>query len=382
MTDGSVNPNPEEAVTNSENVLAFRGGDRKFDQVDPVTGEVSIPDISNQLNDFNDLNLHVPNPEDDRISEHDFNTSIELAWQICDRFDLQTDIWRGRVLKAMRDREKVGGDGRGTGFLNWLKDHEITKSQAYALITLANSADSLLEAGSIEPESVNNFSKRAFVETAQASPEVQQMVGEAARSGDRITRREVKQLADEWTAMTSELLPENLRQKAAENIIPTRYLAPLAKEMAKLPEIHRTYLQEAISEDPDIDNLKQVTAEAKRLAKYLSATAELQAIADADFDLEVALDESLRLGYLKSTADLVSLAAQVEQTVAKLYTIWKRVNSLSDQLYVESGASTPHLRSLLKAIEGLSSNQIAVRLGAADAARTINMQISDDEGVI
>jgi hypothetical protein len=368
VLDGLNNVN--NPATDGENVLAFRGGDRKFEQVNPLTGEVAIPD---------DLNLHVPDPNDDQISEHDFNTSIEIAWQVCDRFDLQTDIWRGRILKAVRDREKAGGDGRGTGFLNWLKEREITKSQAYALITLANSADDLLETGSIEPESVNNFSKRAFIETSQAAPEVQQMVGEAARNGDRITRREVKQLSDEWTAMSSDLLPENVRQKAAENIIPTRYLAPLAKEMAKLPEIHRTYLQEAISEDPDIDNLKQVTAEAKRLAKYLEATAQLQAIAETDFDLEIALDEALRLGYLKSTADLVSLAAQVEQTVAKLYTIWKRVHSLSDQLYVESGASTPHLRSLLKSLEGLSSNQISVRLGASDAARTISMQIYDDD---
>jgi len=26
----------------------------------------------------------------------------------CDRFDLQTEIWRGRILRAVRDREKQG----------------------------------------------------------------------------------------------------------------------------------------------------------------------------------------------------------------------------------------------------------------------------------
>ena len=30
------------------------------------------------------------------------------AWQgVGDRFDLQTDIWRGRILRTVRDREKA-----------------------------------------------------------------------------------------------------------------------------------------------------------------------------------------------------------------------------------------------------------------------------------
>jgi len=28
---------------------------------------------------------------------------------VCERFDLQTDIWRGRILRAVRDRESPSG---------------------------------------------------------------------------------------------------------------------------------------------------------------------------------------------------------------------------------------------------------------------------------
>jgi hypothetical protein len=59
---------------------------------------------------------------------------------VCDRFDLQTDIWRGRILRAIRDREQHTGDGRGTGFLYGLNDREISKFQTYSWIELANSA--------------------------------------------------------------------------------------------------------------------------------------------------------------------------------------------------------------------------------------------------
>ncbi|MEO1620723.1 MAG: hypothetical protein AAFU53_06775, partial [Cyanobacteria bacterium J06632_3] len=182
-----------------------------------------------------DLGIAVPEADSD-LSDYEFSQRVEVAWQVCDRFDLQTDIWRGRILRAVRDREKhagkakkdgqkkAGEDAGGVGFLNWLKDRDVSKSQAYVLIDLANSADQMLEDGLIETQDVNRFSKRAFMETAQASPEVQQIVSEAARRGDQITRKEVRNLTDEWTAMTSDLVPESVREKVSNNTIPTRYL--------------------------------------------------------------------------------------------------------------------------------------------------------------
>ncbi|HEY9895408.1 MAG TPA: hypothetical protein V6D34_08365, partial [Candidatus Sericytochromatia bacterium] len=258
------------------------------------------------------MHFRLPDPEDELIPELDFQEQVEQAWQVCDRFDLQTNIWRGRILRAVRDREKRHGDGRGTGFLNWLKDREISKSQAYSMIELANSADTLLDGGYLEPEDVNQFSKRAFVETAQSAPEVQQMVSDAAHRGDRITRREVRQLSDDWTAMTSDLLPTEVKQKAADHTIPAKYLAPLVKEMQKLPESHQISIRDAVAETPDVDTLKQATSEARYLWRYLEAATNVQALNNPSLDLELALEEALRLGCLSSAADLVNHAAQLE----------------------------------------------------------------------
>jgi hypothetical protein len=241
---------------------------------------------------------------------------VDQAWLVCDRFDLQTDIWRGRILRAIRDREKVGGDGRGTGFLNWLKKRDITKSQAYSLIQLANSADTLLAEGQIQPEAINNFSKRAFVETAKSAPEVQKLIGEAAQDGDRITRREVKQLSDEWTAMTSDLLPDAVKEKASEGALPPRHLAPLVKELEKLPISHLSEIQREVEETPDVDTVKVMTSEARSLAKYLDAAAQVQTLQTATVDMEMALEEALRLDCLNTAADLVKQATNIEQTLA------------------------------------------------------------------
>ncbi|WP_250121903.1 hypothetical protein [Chroococcidiopsis sp. CCMEE 29] len=324
-----------------------------------------------------DLSFQLPDPEDEQIPEIEFQQQVDAAWQVCDRFDLQTEIWRGRILRAVRDREKKHGDARGSGFLNWLKQREISKSQAYSLIELANSADTLTQQGQLDPTTVRCFSKRAFIETAKAEPEIQQLVTDAARNGDRITRREVRQLADEWTAMSSELLPDTVKAKAADNSLPSRYLAPLVREMEKLPESHQTVLRREVAENPDVDTLKQVTTEARYLAKYLDAAVNVQALNDDSLDLETALEEALRLGCINIAADLVNQASQLEQTIAKLYTTWKRIGSLADRLYVDTGASTPHLRSLLSCLEPLAGEVMEVNLGSSNE-RTIRLQISEE----
>ncbi|HEY9909236.1 MAG TPA: hypothetical protein V6D18_16705 [Thermosynechococcaceae cyanobacterium] len=334
----------------------------------------ALPSNSVILEDLANLSFQLPDPENAEISETDFQQQIEQAWQVCDRFDLQVEIWRGRILRTVRDREKWYGDGRGTGFLNWLKDRDLSKTQAYSLIDLANSADTLLE-GCLEPEDVNQFSKRAFIETAKAQPEVQQMISEAAKQGDRITRRQVRQLADQWTAVSTDLLPEVVHEQVEAEALPVRYLAPLVREMQKLPEIHQEPIREAIAENPDVGTLKQITSEARSLAKYLSASTQVQAI--GDLNIELALEEALRINCLSSTADLVNQAAQLEQLVVKLYLTWKRLGSLSERLYLDTGASTPHLRSLLTHLNTLSGDVIETSLtGGGD--RTVRIQISAD----
>ncbi len=367
-----------------------------------MTAEQFTVDISDSDQSV-DLGIAVPEAESD-LSDYEFQQRVEVAWQVCDRFDLQTDIWRGRILRAVRDREKLGGKAAsqttsqnnsekgpenngtsnkaiGAGFLNWLKDRDVSKSQAYVLIDLANSADQMLEDGLIETQDVNRFSKRAFMETAQASPEVQQIVSEAARRGDQITRKEVRNLTDEWTAMTSDLVPESVREKVSDNTIPTRYLTPMVKEMEKLPPSHQQTLKNEVDENPDVDTLKQVTAEAKYLSRYIEAASQVQTLDPDRVNLELALDESLRVGCLNSTADLVNQATQLEQAATKLYTAWRRMNKLSDRVYVDSGDSTPHLRSLLDALTPLCSELIEVQLGEKDSAtsRCIRLKMLSDD---
>ena len=324
------------------------------------------------------LSLDLPDPGQDDISTMEFLARLEEAWAVCDRFDLQTEIWRGRILRAVRDREKRGGEGRGTGFLQWLREREISKTRAYSLIQLADSADNLVGEGLLEPDSVNQFSKRAFLETAQAEPEVQQMISEAANGGLPITRKQVRRLSDEFLAATSPLLPEEIRQRTAENLLPPRAVAPLVKELARLPEEQQDDLRRVLREEPELERVKDVTHTARWLHRAAEASLAVRAFQQGDLDFEKALQEAQRLDALGLLADAVGQAQALESAVLKLHTSWRRLGGLQERLWVESGSSTPHLRELLITLQSLSGSTLRVSLGELAGGKRLRLQLVEE----
>ena len=324
------------------------------------------------------FSLELPDPEQDDISAMDFQARLEEAWCVCDRFDLQTEIWRGRILRAVRDREKRGGEGRGLGFLQWLREHEISKTRAYTLIQLADSADNLVGEGLLAESTVNQFSKRAFLETAQAGPEVQQLVSEAAQAGQQITRQQVRRLSDEVMAATSPLLPEEIRQRTADNILPPRVVAPLVRELASLPDAQRESLCQELKEEPELDRVRDVTLTARWLKRAAEAGLAVRALQGEDVNLEKAMLEAQRLDALGVLADAVSQARQLERAVLQLHTSWRRLGMLQERLWLESGSSTPHLRTTVQALQSLSGSTLRVSLGELAGGKRVRLQLVEE----
>ena len=324
------------------------------------------------------LELDLPDPDQDDISTMEFLARLEQAWAVCDKFDLQTEIWRGKILKAVRDREKRGGEGRGAGFLQWLREREISKTRAYGLIQLAESAQEMLGEGVLEETSVNQFSKRAFMETAQAAPEVQMMISEAANEGQEITRKQVRRLSDEFMASTSPLLPEEIRQRTQENLLPPKVVAPLVRELAKLPEPQQDDLRKVLREEPELDRIKDVTHTARWITKATESSVAVRAFQQGELDLEKAMQEAQRLDALGLLADAVGQAQSLESAVLKLHTSWRRLGGLQERLWVESGSSTPYLRDVLSALKSLSGATLRVSLGELAGGKRVRLQLVED----
>ncbi len=324
------------------------------------------------------LQFELPDPQKDDLSKPEFFARLDQAWVICDRFDLQTEIWRGRILRVVRDREKRGGEGRGTGFMQWLRERDISKTRAYGLIQLAESADHLVVEGVLEETSVNKFSKRAFLETAQAPPEVQQMISEAANEGQEITRKQVRRLSDELTAATSPLLPEEIRKKTHENILPSRLVAPLVRELQKLPEPQVEDLNKTLSQQPEIDAIKEVTSTARWISKANEAGSAVRAFQQVELNLEKAMQEAHRLDSLGLLADALGQAQSLEASVLKLHTAWRRLGGIYERLWVESGSSTPYLRDVLSALQTLSGATMRVSLGEISGGKKLRIQLVEE----
>ncbi len=350
---------------------------RRIGMAASITTPLSPP-LTSLSSEAPTFNLDLPDPERDDISTMEFLARLEQAWDVCDKFDLQTEIWRGRILKSVRDREKRGGEGRGAGFLQWLREREISKTRAYGLIQLAESEQGLVGEGLLEQSSVNQFSKRAFLETALAAPEVQVMIAEAANEGQEITRKQVRRLTDDFTSATSPLLPDEIRQRAQENLLPSKVVAPLVRELSKLPEVQQEDFRKVLRDEPELDRIKDVTHTARWITKATESGVAVRAFQQGELDLEKAMQEAQRLDALGLLADAVGQAQALESAVLKLHTSWRRLGGLHERLWVESGSSTPYLRDVLTALQTLSGATMRVSLGELAGGKRVRLQLVEE----
>ena len=194
----------------------------------------------------------------------------------------------------------------------------------------------------------------------------------------RSTRKQVRRLHDEFTAATSPLLPEEIRQRTADNLLPPRAVAPLVRELARLPEPQRDELRDVLREEPELDRVRDVTNTARWLTRVAEAGEAVRALQQLDLDLDGAIQEALRLDALGILCDAVRQAQQLESAVLKLHTSWRRLNGLQERLWLESGSSTPRLRELITALQTLSGTTLRVSLGELAGGKRVRLQLVEE----
>ena len=188
----------------------------------------------------------------------------------------------------------------------------------------------------------------------------------------------MRRLSDDFLAATSPLLPEEIRQRTAENLLPSRAVAPLVKELARLPEEQQDDLRRVLRDEPELDRVKDVTLTARWLHRAAEASLAVRAFQQGDLDFEKALQEAQRLDALGLLADAVGQAQALESAVLKLHTSWRRLGGLQERLWVESGSSTPHLRELLTALQSLSGSTLRVSLGELAGGKRLRLQLVEE----
>ena len=160
--------------------------------------------------------------------------------------------------------------------------------------------------------------------------------------------------------------------------MPPRAVAPLVKELAKLPEDQQDDLRKVLREEPELERVKDVTSTARWLSKAAEAGLAVRAFQQGELDLPKAMQEAQRLDALGLLADAVGQAQALESAVLKLHTSWRRLGGLQERLWVESGSSTPHLRELLNALQTLSGSTLRVSLGELAGGKRVRLQLVEE----
>jgi hypothetical protein len=173
-------------------------------------------------------------------------------------------------------------------------------------------------------------------------------------------------------------LPEEIRQRTADNLLPPRAVAPLVRELATLPDAQRESLCRELREEPELDRVRDVTLTARWLKRAAEAGLAVRALQRDDLDMEKAMLEAQRLDALGILADAVNQAKQLERAVLQLHTSWRRLGMLQERLWLESGSSTPHLRTTVQALQTLSGSTLRVSLGELAGGKRVRLQLVEE----
>ena len=188
----------------------------------------------------------------------------------------------------------------------------------------------------------------------------------------------MRRLTDDFTSATSPLLPDEIRQRAQENLLPSKVVAPLVRELSKLPELQQEDFRKVLRDEPELDRIKDVTHTARWITKATESGVAVRAFQQGELDLEKAMQEAQRLDALGLLADAVGQAQTLEAAVLKLHTSWRRLGGLHERLWVESGSSTPYLRDVLTALQTLSGATMRVSLGELAGGKRVRLQLVEE----
>ena len=114
------------------------------------------------------------------------------------------------------------------------------------------------------------------------------------------------------------------------------------------------------------------------MGKAIDASFSLRAFQQLELNLEKATQEAHRINTLGFLTDAFSQAKTVETSVLRLHTASQRLHDLYEKLWIESGSSTPHLRSVLNALQTLTGATMRVSLGELSGGKKIRLQIAEE----
>ncbi|NER39842.1 MAG: hypothetical protein F6J93_38905 [Oscillatoria sp. SIO1A7] len=303
----------------------------------------------------------------------EFKGTYAEELQETDRAGLMAAIRAGEVLLKARKMFKGQEQQEEKSFGNWIKRQGYSVSWGYTRMKLATTYQDIANSFEEISEVIGLFNQKTFFKFADQSEEFKAWLIEKIQNANflakfaptnRINSAALGKIKSFWTVENSEIVPEHLKGNEVLHPEEVKAIAEVAEKAEALPEQFKEHFAAALWE-ADAQDYKEIARSAKEAFNFMDETQALQFASSENEDFaEGVLGELIRTGVENIGSKLSKAAAKVEKLCAQLFLAHREYQHLSDRLYVETGASTPKTRELLKSLgQNLGPDKCSIKLG-------------------
>ena len=297
-----------------------------------------------------DLQLEQETTVDTAVSSVSTLTDAEITTQFkhFDQSSLEADIKKGVLLKQKRDNLV-----ETKGFTKWLKNNiDVSSATAYRYIKLAEVSEGVVD---FKPN-LENFSREAFLELSKHDGDIVEQICQISQ-GQYLTKPMLKGLIAEMTLIECEEIPQIVKEKVGSGELPAVKLTKIMDALTTAsPEMTAGVIADLEHQEEIKDVCNNITAVGDLVNNDI-----LWELVDPEL-----IEEGHRIGCLGQMAKVAKGVAKLVKTETNTLVLRSKVRDAVDSLYVESGESTPRVRSFVAAVETHLGDCVVRSFGGVD----------------
>ena len=276
------------------------------------------------------------------------DAEITAQFKHFDQSSVEADIKKGVLLKQKRDSLV-----ETKGFTKWLKNNiDVSSATAYRYIKLAEVSEGVAD---FKPN-LENFSREAFLELSKHDGAIVEQICQISQE-QYLSKPMLKGLIAEMALVGCDQIPLIVKEKVGNG---------------ELPAVKLTKMMDALTTAPP-EMTAGVIADFEHQEEIKDVCDNITAVGDLvnnDILWELVspelIEEGHRIGCLGQMAKVAKGVAKLVKTETNTLVLRSKVRDAVDTLYVESGESTPQIRSFVAAVETHLGDSVVRSFGGVD----------------
>ncbi len=291
----------------------------------------------------------------------------------CDNLNLLSTVWRGRIIlqtKSLYEQRKAEDS-----YYAWLKINDISEKKAELFISLARSADELIDQGRLTTESMQKITLEAF-QIAHQDPTILGLIADMSLDGNAVNKHTASRLIDEQKVTTCDVFSTEVVNATSSQVLKPSKVAKLVDNLAQLDGDVAAKIAEPLTKEPKVEVLKVCLKQSASQVKYRETAPLIESVQDIDTDALLAEAEALK--EIPLLSEVTALLKELETLTVKIHQKKAKLEDKCDRLFCQSGAAQQNIRALC---EPFTSNNrwFQVPLDSNGNAVRIEIQVIEPE---